>query len=165
MIETARLILRQLDLPDAAFILELLNSEGWLRFIGDRGVRTLDDARTYITNGPQAMYVQHGFGLYAVVLKSSGAPIGMCGLIRRDWLADVDIGFAFLPQFCTQGFGYEAAAATINYGKTVLKLPRIVAIATPDNIASAKLLNKLGLTCRKTIQQTPTSDVLCLFEP
>ena len=143
--ETERLILRRLDDGDADFIFELVNDPDWLRYIGDKGVRNLDDARTYIENGPMAMYERVGFGLYRVELKSVGTPIGMCGLIKRDTLPDVDIGFAFLPQFRAHGYGREAARATLEYGRDVVGLKRIIAITSPDNDASGRLLEAVGL--------------------
>jgi RimJ/RimL family protein N-acetyltransferase len=142
VLETDRLILRRLSTDDAEFILELVNDPAFLRFIGDRGVRTLDDARAYILKGPVDMYDRLGHGLYAVEL--AGVPIGMCGLIKRDALEDVDLGFAFLPRFRGQGYAREAAAATLAYGRAALGLRRIVAITSPDNHASAGLLEKLG---------------------
>src|SRR5678815_4161900 len=120
VIETDRLILRRFTAEDAPFILELLNEPSWLRFIGDKGVRTLGDARDYIRKGPVAMYARYGFGLEVAALKESGLPIGMCGLIKRDTLEDIDIGFAFLPRFWGKGYAHEAAAATMEYGKGTL---------------------------------------------
>lgn len=143
--ETDRLVLRELDGDDAPFILELLNDPDWLRYIGDKGVHDLDGARAYIDNGPRAMYARHGFGLYAVELKSDRTPIGMCGLIRRDTLPDVDIGFAFLPQYRSRGYAREAAQATLAHGRDALGLKRIVAITSPDNDASGRLLQAIGL--------------------
>src|ERR1022692_4013783 len=99
VIETDRLILRRVKLEDDAFIVELLNDPSWLRFIGDKGVRTRDDARQYLLTGPLDMYARHGYGLYLAELKSGGTPIGLCGLIKRPTLDDTDIGFGFLPQF------------------------------------------------------------------
>ena len=145
VLETERLILRRLDEGDADFIFELVNDPDWLRYIGDKGVKTLDDARTYIRTGPVAMYERVGFGLYLVESKESGAPIGICGLIKRDTLKDVDIGFAFLPAFRAQGYAREAAAATLAYARDVLHLPRVIAITSPDNHDSARLLEKIGL--------------------
>jgi RimJ/RimL family protein N-acetyltransferase len=130
---------------DAEFILRLLNEPSWLRFIGDRGVRTLQDARDYILTGPVEMYARLGFGLYLVELKEGGSPIGICGLIKRDFLDDVDIGFAFLPEYWGQGYAYESASAVMAYGQRVLGLKRIVAITASDNHSSARLLEKLGL--------------------
>ncbi len=165
ILETDRLILRQLVVEDATFIFDLLNDPGWLRFIGDRGIHTLDDARNYILQGPVAMYARHGFGLYLTVRKQDGVPIGLCGLLKRDGLADVDIGYAFLPQFRGQGYAAEAAAAVMAYGKNVLELARIVAITAPDNERSAKVLEKLGLTFTKMITLPGDESAVKLFTP
>jgi ribosomal-protein-alanine N-acetyltransferase len=146
VLETERLILRWLSAEDAAFILELVNDPAWLRFIGDRGVRTLEDARGYILNGPVAMYHRVGWGLYLVELKHSETPIGICGLIERVGLEDIDIGFAFLPAFCGQGYAYESASAIMTYAQDTVGLNRIVAITAPDNQRSITLLTKLGLS-------------------
>jgi RimJ/RimL family protein N-acetyltransferase len=145
VLETQRLVLRRFIPGDAGFVFELVNDPDWLRFIGDRGVRNLDDARGYIEKGPMAMYERHGFSLYCVELKSDGTPIGMCGLLKRDTLADVDIGFAFLPRFRARGYAREAAQATLAYGFDVLGLKRIVATTAPDNEASGVLLGRIGL--------------------
>jgi RimJ/RimL family protein N-acetyltransferase len=150
--ETERLILRRLNDGDAAFILELLNDPDWLRYIGDKGVRNLDDARAYIENGPVAMYARHGFGLYCVELKIDRTPIGMCGLIKRDTLPDVDIGFAFLPQYRARGYAREAAQATLAYGRDAIALKRVVAITSPDNEASGRLLQAIGLSFERLHQ-------------
>ena len=145
VLETDRLVLRHLDTGDAAFIFDLVNDPDWLRYIGDKGVRTLDDARAYIANGPVAMYGRVGFGLYCVELKSAATSIGICGLIKRDTFADVDIGFAFLPGFRSQGYAAEAARATVAHGFDAIGLRRIIAITSPDNAASGRLLEKVGL--------------------
>jgi len=163
ILETDRLILRQLSIEDDAFILELVNDPLWLRFIGDRGVRTLEDARNYLVNGPLAMYERAGFGLYLVERTSDGVSLGMCGLIKRDGLDDVDIGFAFLPEFRTQGYAYESAAAIMLYGRSILGLKRIVAITSLDNERSAHLLEKLGFTFEKMIQLPDDCETLKLF--
>lgn len=163
VIETDRLILRYLSTADQEFILALLNDPAFLRFIGDRGVRSLEDARKYITNGPMEMYARLGFGLYLVELKDDGIPIGLCGLIKRDGLNDVDIGFAFLPNYRSQGYAYEAAAATMAYGKDVINLQRIVAITSPDNEASGKLLEKLGMRFEKVIRLSEGAEEVKLF--
>lgn len=152
VLETDRLILRWMSTRDATFMLGLLNEPSWLRFIGDRGVRTLDEARAYILNGPVAMYTRLGFGLYMVDLKESGIPLGICGLVKRDFLDDVDVGFAFLPAYWGQGYAYEAAAAVITYGTEVLGLKRIVAITALDNHRSANLLEKLGLRFERRVR-------------
>ena len=146
VIETERLILRRLCAADAAFILDLVNDPDWLRYIGDKDVHDLGAAERYIENGPVAMYARHGFGLYCVERKSDRAAIGMCGLIRRETLPDVDIGFAFLPAHRARGYAREAARATLEYGRDVLGLPRVVAITSPDNDASGRLLEAIGLS-------------------
>ena len=137
--------MREIETADAPFILRLLNEPSFLQFIGDKGVRTLEDARQYILNGPMASYDAHGFGLYLVTLKPGNTAIGMCGLLRRESLPAVDIGFAFLPEFWNMGYALESASAVMHYGKDVLKLTQIIAITNKDNDTSAKLLNKLGL--------------------
>lgn len=145
VLETERLRLRRLTAEDAEFILRLLNEPSFLRFIGDRGVRTVEDAREYVLNGPVASYEQFGFGLYLVMLKDAGTPIGMCGLLKRDALDDVDIGFAFLPEFWSKGFAIEAARAVMEHGRRDFGLKRIVAVTNPDNSGSIRVLEKLGL--------------------
>jgi len=159
VIETERLVLRRADEGDAEFMLELLNDPAWIRFIGDKNVRTLDEARAYIARALVASYERHGFGLYLTELKEGGTPIGLCGLIKRDSLEDVDIGFAFLPQFRGQGLAYEAANAALEYGRNVLGLKRIVAITSPDNEASARLLEKLGLRFERMMNLSADDEV------
>ena len=165
IIETKRLILRELNASDALFILRLLNEPSFLRFIGDKGVRNLDDARAYILNGPVASYKLNGFGLYLVQLKTNNTPIGICGLLKRETLADVDIGFAFVPEVWNQGYAFESADAVMIYAKDVLKLTRIVAITDKDNEASGKLLEKLGLMFDSMIDLTGKGDETRLFVP
>jgi [ribosomal protein S5]-alanine N-acetyltransferase len=145
IIETERLKLRRLTTDDAEFILELLNEPSFIRNIGNKGVRTIEGARLYILNGPVASYERHGFGLYMVELKESGARAGICGLIKRESLADVDVGFAFLPRFWSKGYAFESASAVKAYALGNLGLARIVAIVNPDNEGSIRVLEKLGL--------------------
>jgi RimJ/RimL family protein N-acetyltransferase len=152
VLSTPRLRLRELCEADAAFMLELLNEEPFLRNVGDRKVRTLADAAAYILSGPVASYEKFGFGLYAVELKESSVPVGICGLLKRDSLDDVDIGFALLRKFWGHGYAYESAAAMMNYGWNKVGLNRIVAITNPENHASAKLLEKIGLRFERMIQ-------------
>ena len=152
ILETDRLILCRLAIDDAAFILDLLNDSLFLRFIGDKGVRTRDDARNYILNGPVDSYDRHGFGLYLTKLKDSAVRIGICGLLQRESLTDVDVGFAFLPEFRGQGYAFEAASAALDYGKTILGLRRIVAVTSADNDNSIRVLEKLGLTYQKMVK-------------
>ena len=140
---TDRLVLRPLTVDDAAFILELLNEPSFLRFIGDKGVRTLEDAREYILHGPMVSYEKNGFGLCLTQLAPDLIPIGICGLLKRDSLEDVDLGFAFLPRFWRRGYASEAASAALAHGWE-LGLRRIVAITSPENVGSAAVLEKLG---------------------
>lgn len=160
-IETERLIIREATAADAEFILELLNDPAWLRFIGNKNVRTLDDARDYISKTLVGMYERLGFGLYLTERRGDGAPLGLCGLIKRDSLPDVDIGFAFLPQFRGEGYAYEAASAVLEHGRNAFNLKRVVAITTLDNEGSARLLEKLGFKFERTIKQS--DEVLRLF--
>ena len=163
VLETDRLVLRRLSAEDAEFILELLNQPSFLRYIGDKGVRTTEDAVNYIQTGPQASYEQFGFGLYLVELKGSGVSIGMCGLIKRDSLPDVDVGFAFLPDYWSQGYAFEAAAAVMNYGREAFGLKRIVAITSLDNAASVELLEKVGLRFERLIKLAEDQPEVRLF--
>ena len=162
VLETARLRLRHLRADDSPFILALVNDPDWLRFIGDRGVRTVEDARGYIEKGPMQMYSRLGFGLYLVELKD-GTPIGMCGLIKRATLQDVDIGFAFMPAYRKQGYAQESAAAVRDYAIGELGLERIVAITAPDTDASAKLLERLGVADERTIAWGDAGDSSRVF--
>lgn len=152
VLETDRVVLRHLTLNDAPFIVELLNDPSFLRFIGDRGVRNEQDARKYLLQGPIKSYGTFGFGLYLCFLKEWGDPIGMCGLLKRDTLDDVDIGFAFLPAHWGKGYATETAAATLDHGRTRLGLKRIVAITSPDNAASIKVLQKIGLNFESLVR-------------
>ena len=150
--ETERLALRKLSSDDAEFILELLNEPSFIRHIGDKGVRTRKDAVQYIQNGPVASYERFGFGLYLVQLKGSGVPIGICGLLKRETLQDVDVGFAFLPRFWSRGYAVESAAAVMDHGRKVLGIDRIVAITAPENYGSIKVLEKIGLRFESVIR-------------
>ena len=163
VLETNRLTLREFSTEDAPFILRLLKEPSFIRFIGDKGVQNLDDARQYILDGPMVSYARNGFGLFLVQLKANEQPIGMCGLLKRETLADVDIGFAFVPEFWKMGYAFESAAAVFSYAKDVLKLPRIVAITNKDNEASGKLLEKLGMRFDRLITLSGDTDEIKLF--
>ncbi len=163
VVETARLALRRLTVADAAFILELLNDPTWLRFIGNRDVRTLNDARAYLRNGPVASYQKHGFGLWLVVRKADEVPIGICGLLKREALEDVDVGFAFLQKYHGQGYATECTGATVAYGRSILGLKRIVAVTSPDNAGSIRVLEKLGLHYKKMVHLSPSAPAIKLF--
>jgi [ribosomal protein S5]-alanine N-acetyltransferase len=145
VLETERLILREVDEGDAAFVLELLNSPGFIENIADRGVRTLDQTRAYIAERIAASYAEHGFGMWAVVPKGEAAPVGLAGLVKRDVLPHVDVGYAFLEPAWGKGYAEEAAAAVLAFARDILGLSTVVAITTPDNRASQRVLEKIGL--------------------
>jgi RimJ/RimL family protein N-acetyltransferase len=163
VLETERLSLRWLSDADAPFILALLNEPSWLKFIGDKNVHSLDDARAYIAKGPVDMYQRLGFGLFLVELKQGGIPMGLCGLIKRDALKDVDLGFAFLPAFWGQGHAYEAASAVLAYGRRALGLGRLVAITTPENESSIRVLERVGFRFEQMIKLSEDGEALKLF--
>ena len=165
VLETERLVLRRFSNDDAEFILQLLNEPSFVRNIGDKGVRTIADAFQYIRTGPVASYERFGFGPYLVQLKETGDSIGLCGLIKREQLDDVDVGFAFLPSFWSMGFAFEAASAVLDYGRDVLGISRILAIALPENSSSIKLLEKLGLRFERMIRLSDDEPALKLFGP
>jgi RimJ/RimL family protein N-acetyltransferase len=144
--ETARLRIRTITLDDGdvEFHLALLNDPAFIEHIGDRGVRTVDESRRYISEGPVAMQLRYGHSMYVVELKDSATPIGMCGLIKRETLVDVDIGYAFMPAYRGQGYAYEAARATVDHARK-LGITRLAGITSPANAASNALLCKLGL--------------------
>lgn len=163
ILETERLLLRHLNDDDAEFMLELLNDPSFIQNIGDRKIRVLDGARIYIRNGPVASYAKNGFGLYLVQLKETGESIGICGLIRRDQLKDVDIGYAFLPRYWSKGYAIEAALAVKAQARDLIGLKRIVAIVDPRNAGSIRVLEKLGMTFEKMVQLSDDDIELKLF--
>ena len=147
ILETERLVLREIDSAiDAEFIFELLNSPKFLKYIGDRGVRSIADSAEFIETKYRQGYVDHGFGLYAVERKSDNVPVGVCGLVMRDSLPGPDIGFAFLPEYERMGYGYESGAAIVDHARNVHGFSELFAITTVDNEASGLLLEKLGFT-------------------
>lgn len=162
VIQTSRIDLRELDCDDAEFILELLNEPGFIRFIGDKGVRTLADARDYLLQGPIDSYARNGFGLYAACLRD-GTQLGMCGLVKREGLDDPDVGFAFLSRYWSKGYAVECAAAVLKNAREVLDLKRIVAITSPDNWSSIAVLEKIGLKFERMIRLVDHSPELKLF--
>ena len=161
--ETDRLLLREFTESDADFIVELLNSPGWLEFIGDRNVKSSEQARDYLNNGPIKSYKDNGYGLSIVILKVENVPIGMCGILKRDYLENPDIGFAFLPQYAGKGYAFEVASATIKYAKEVLHLDKILAFTVPENKRSIKLIEKIGLRFNKYITIPNDTEELMLF--
>lgn len=165
VIETERLSLRRLTIQDAPFIFELLNEPTFTEYLGDRGIRTIDDAQRYIANVPVASYERFGFGLYGVELKGTDVLIGMCGLLKRDYMEDVDIGYAFLRRYWSSGYAYEAAAATMDYALNTLGLPLIVGIVDPGNASSIQVLERLGMQFERMIAVPDVSGERKLFAP
>ncbi|MGE5199841.1 MAG: GNAT family N-acetyltransferase [Rhodospirillaceae bacterium] len=161
--ETDRLVIRQLTVDDSHFILRLLNEPSFLQHIGDRGVRNLADATQYILTGPIASYERHGFGLFLVQLRETGEPIGICGLLKREALDDVDLGFAFVPESWSKGYAFESAAATLAYARDARHLTRVVAITSQDNVASINLLVKLGFYFDRMVQMPGEKEEVKLF--
>jgi RimJ/RimL family protein N-acetyltransferase len=163
VVDTERLTVRRLELGDAEFMLGLLNEPSCLRFMGDRGVRNLDDAAKYLREGPLASYEKFGFGLFLVLLKEQGVSIGICGLLKRESLPDVDVGFAFLPRYRSKGYALEAASAMMDYGRRILGLGRIVAVVSPDNAASIRVLEKLEMRFESMVRLSDDGHDLKLY--
>jgi ribosomal-protein-alanine N-acetyltransferase len=150
-LETTRLTLRRLVLEDAPFLVLLLNQPSFLAHIGDRGVRTIEDAHRYLRDGPLAMYERTGFGLWHVARKSDGAAIGLCGLLRRDSLPDVDVGYALLPDYWGSGYAFEAVSATLRHAARKFALQRVIAVVSEGNAASIRVLEKAGLRFERKV--------------
>jgi RimJ/RimL family protein N-acetyltransferase len=163
MIETERLVLTHLADRDAEFIRGLLNEPSFIRYIGDRGVRTADDARRYIQDGPVAGYARYGYGLLRVGLKADDTPIGICGVLKRDTLPEPDLGFSLLPAWWSKGYANEAASAVIQHARGPLRLGRILAITSVDNESSIRLLGKLGFQFERMIRLGDDTTELRLF--
>jgi RimJ/RimL family protein N-acetyltransferase len=163
VLETRRLALDELTSSDAEFILELLNEEPFVRYIGDKGVRTRADARKYIKEGPAASYTRLGFGLYRVALKANGQPIGICGLLKRDTLEEVDLGFALLERYWSKGYAFESAWAVLAHAQETLGLGRVLAITSPDNTVSIGLLSKLGFAFERMAQMADDEPEISVF--
>lgn len=163
VLETERLILRRLTPGDAVFIFELVNEPSFIENIGDKGVRTQQDAVRYIRQGPMTSYDQHGFGLYRVEMREGGIPIGICGPLKRETLEYPDMGFAFLPSFWRRGYAFEAASGVMSYARDVLGLKEIAAITTPGNERSIKLLQKMGFQFQETTRLSENESAIKLF--
>jgi len=164
LFETPRLQVRTFAATDDAFVLELLNTPSWLQYIGDRQIRTLADAQRYIMNNLLKLYAEQGYGAWVVVLKETGNPIGICGLFKRKYLDQPDLGFAFLPAFEGLGYAYEAATGTITYSRQQLPFTRLFAITQPDNHRSVRLLERSGFTRQGTILPPGEAEELMLFD-
>jgi RimJ/RimL family protein N-acetyltransferase len=164
VIVTTRLALRELTVDDAPFVLQLLNDPSFLRYIGDRGVRNLDEARRYIDKGMVQSYARHGFGLWLVELREQGhCPIGLCGLVSREGLPAPDIGFALFPEWWSQGLAHEAAAAVMQHARVVVGLARVLAIASLQNESSVRLLRRLGFRFDSELRMPGEAQPVGLF--
>jgi RimJ/RimL family protein N-acetyltransferase len=163
IIETERLRLREFNSTDGELIFELLNSPGWLKYIGSRSISTADDAVNYIESKLQKGYRESGFGFYLVELKATGEKTGMCGLVKREGLDDIDIGFALLPQYENKGYAVESSLAVIQYARSVLNIHKLAAITLPSNLSSIKLLEKLGMKFDKKISIPGDPEELLLY--
>ncbi|MDQ3472786.1 MAG: GNAT family N-acetyltransferase [Acidobacteriota bacterium] len=163
VLETERLTLREITINDAEFLLGLLNEPSFVQNIGDKKVRTIEDAGLYALNGPIASYKQHGFGLYLVALKGTGEPIGICGLVKRDSLPDADIGYALLPAYWRKGYALEATTAIKRHAFTVLGHQQLLAIVNPENASSIRVLEKIGLKFKRMVRMSPDAPEICLY--
>jgi ribosomal-protein-alanine N-acetyltransferase len=163
ILETDRLQLRTLAFEDAPFVLRLLNEPSFIQNIADRGVRTIDQAQDYIRNGPMASYGKFGFGLWLVETKSENVPIGICGLLKRDVLDDVDIGYALLPEFWSQGYALEAVAGVMRYAGQTSGLNRVVAVTNPNNTSSIRLLEKMDFRFERMVKLSEDAPEIKLF--
>lgn len=163
ILETSRLRVESFTLEDAGFILRLLNEPSFILNIADKGVRSLDDARSYLENGPLAHYARHGFGLWRVSERASRDAVGMCGLIKRDTLEDVDLGYALLPEFTGRGYAGEVAWAVVEHARRRHSLGRLVAIVSPGNERSIRLLEKLGFSFERTMGWPPDGEEVGIY--
>ncbi len=160
IVKTKRLVLKELADVDAPFIYQLMNTPKWLEFIGDRGIKNEVDATQYITTSIRTSYVQKGFGSYKICLKETNTPIGMCGLLQRDYLGFPDLGFSILPQYERKGYILEASQAVLTYAKNTLYMKTILAITKPENVASLGVLMKLGFKKYSTVQPGEAKELL-----
>jgi len=163
ILETERLVLRELTFADDAFVFELLNEPAYLRYIGDKNVRSPEDARNYLAIGPLASYAKHGFGLWRVALKADDTPVGMCGLLKRDGMEHTDVGYALLTRHHGQGYACEAATATLAHARNVLQLGTLQAVTAVENPASIGLLEKLGFRFDRMITMPGSAEPSRLF--
>lgn len=161
--ETERLNVREFRASDGEFILKLVNTPGWLKYIGNRGVSSVEEAQIYLLTGPMNHYQQWKYGLYRVALREDDKPIGMCGLIRRENLEHPDLGFAFLPEFVNNGYAFETTTAILKLAEKSFQIKTIDAITMPTNKAAIALLNKLGFSYLNDLQLKKDDDILGLY--
>ena len=158
MLNTKRLTIRRLSLNDADLMLAILTDAAFKRYVGDRGVNDLDAAKQYLQDNVLSSYRRDGFGMFRVARRSNDQAIGICGLVNREQLPGIDIGFAFLPEYCGAGFGYESAQAVLDYARIDLALPNVLAIVSPDNQPSIALLKKLGFVYQRMHSLSPDDE-------
>ena len=162
-LETPRLRIRELTVDDARFIFGLVNEPSFLKNIGDKGVRSLEDARQFILEGPWTSHRERGFGQFLVELKEGGDPIGICGLLCREALDVSDIGCAFLPKYWRRGYAYESACAVMEYGRSTLGIEKIVGLTSEENLASIKALEKLGMSFERMVKMSDDDPGTALY--
>jgi RimJ/RimL family protein N-acetyltransferase len=165
LLATKRLFLSEFDINDAPFLFQLMNDPDWILNIGDREINSIEDAEKFISNKFFKSYKENGFGFYMIRLLENNSPIGICGLINRQGLKHVDIGYALLPRFRGKGYAFEATESLYEYGHNKLKIDVIVAIVNSDNNKSIALLEKLGLHFEKMITLPNDTKEIKLFSP
>ena len=163
MLVTDRLIISKLSYDDCAFIYRLVNEPDFKRYIGDRGVRTMNDARDYLRDGPIGSYRSNGYGLYRVCLRDNSLPVGICGLVNRDQFDFLDLGFAFLEQHCANGYAYESSRAVITHARQQLGLTHVIAVSSEDNLSSLRLLEKLGFHFEAMVRMAGDTKDICRY--
>ena len=162
-LDTARLRLRRLTLDDAGLMLAVWNDPAFVRYVGDRGIHAIEEARAELQTGALKLYEEYGYGPYRVGLRPADTAIGICGLFRRDGLAEADIGYAVLPAYCGNGYAYEAASAVLEHARSDLGMRRLIAIISPDNAPSIGLIKKLGLRFERMHRMHDEDDEVCIY--
>ncbi len=162
-ITTPRLRLRLLEQADSVFYLRLINDKSFIENIRDKGIRTVDGAWDDIQKGPLESQKLRGFSMYLVELAENATPLGLCGLVKRETLPDADLGYAFMPKFAGKGYAHEAAIAVLELAFQQLNLTKLAAITTPDNLASNKLLQKLGFKIERVGSIGEDTEILNIY--
>jgi ribosomal-protein-alanine N-acetyltransferase len=163
LIETERLTMRRITPHDADLMLAVWNDPAFVRYVGDRGIRTIEQAAKAIEEGAMRLFSEHGFGPYRMALKTDDTAVGICGIFAREGMDEPDLGFSVLPEFCKRGFAYESAVAVIRHARVDLKLPRLTAIVSPENAASVGLIEKLGLQFERMIRLPGENSDISLY--
>ena len=163
LLETERLSLRWLTLDDADLLLAVWNDPAFVRHVGDRGIRTIEETRSAMQEGAFHLYETYGYGPYRIALKDTDVAVGLCGLFRRDNLEIADIGYAVLPEHCGKGYAHEASMAVIDYARDVLGMQQLCSIVSPNNDASVHLIRKLGLRFERMHRLPDEEEDVCLY--